>query len=100
MIAIDADHVAQTGLHAGFKSGVIRRVRRIARSTPITVALKPPVPQKQFSDQNNIPSSIARAGKRRRVRIMRAANEIEAGVLHQLHVAEKPLSATASPQPA
>ena len=51
--------------------------------------MKPAVPQKQFSDQNKMPNLVARVGKRRRVRIMRAANEIKSGVLHQLHVAEK-----------
>src|ERR1039457_6768302 len=87
MIPVDADHVAQTRLQAGLKSSFVCRVSRICAGGPRTP--KPGgAPETIFRPEQN-PDLVTRGGKRRRVGIMRTANEIEAGVFHQRHVAEK-----------
>ena len=90
MIPVDADHVAQTGFDAGFKLGVVRRVDRIGAAIPIAIALETTrAPETLFRPEQQA-DLVARRRKRRRVRIMRAANEIKSRVFHQLHVAIKP----------
>ena len=51
---MDADFVAQTRLDAGLKFRFVRRDSSGSRSKP-TDSENTAVPQKQFSDQNNIP---------------------------------------------
>jgi hypothetical protein len=89
MIAVDADHVAQAVLHALLKRRLVlrhwsdRRWHSNSRLEPSAHA-----PKTIFRPEQNA-QLVARVRERRGVRIMRAANEMKARVLHQFHVAEK-----------
>ena len=69
------------------KSGFVRRIRRIGAGSPRTSETGR-APETIFRPEQNS-DLVARRRERRCVRIMRAANEIESGVLHQFHVAKK-----------
>src|SRR5436190_18715057 len=87
MIAMNADHIAQARFDTRFKLGFVSWIRWVGARRPGTLeagrapeTILRPEQHAQF---------IARPREGRGMRIMRPADEIEAGFLHQLYVAEK-----------
>ena len=89
MVAVDADHVAQAVLDALLERRVVLGIGRIRAGVPKSIR-RPPAhaPETIFRPKKN-PQLVARVRERRVMRIMRAADELEACVLHQFHVPEK-----------
>ena len=90
MVAIDPNHVAQTVAHRFLEGRLIVRRDRVGAGIP--KAFRRPsahAPKTVFRPEHHA-QLVARLRKRRRVRIMRAANELEPRLLHQIHIPVKP----------
>ena len=55
MIAMNADFLGQLLLDAALEVRIVGRVRGVGAGIPVAIADLPPMPQRQFSDQNSIP---------------------------------------------
>ena len=87
MIAIDADHVAEAGLHAGLEAGLVRGAGGIGAGSPRAPETAR-APKTVFRPEEDS-QLVASCGEGRGVRVVGAADEVESGVLHQFHVAEE-----------
>src|SRR5947207_300401 len=87
MVAADADHLAQVLLAMLLKRLEISGIHRIRAGIPISFRPKAAFAPEAVLGHEQQSEFVTRIGEHRMMRIMRAAHEVEARVLDQLHIA-------------
>ncbi len=88
MIAVDRDHLAQLLAAALLEQLEVLRIHRIGARVPVTFGTETALAPEAVLRPEQHAQTVARIGEGRVMRIMRAADEVEPGLLDQLHVPE------------
>ena len=89
VVAMDPDHLGKLLFRAGLERRLVFRSGRIAAPVPVALRLTAVrAPEAVLGPEQN-PQPVARLGETRRVRVVRTANEVEAGLLDERDVARE-----------